>query len=174
MGGCCTKGGQTTSDVNTTRTKNSEKDHLMATDSNYSSGSASTPGTEASSYGSDAEMDELHRIEPAELGRFVLKKMNNKTLDRLWKHLDEHNSGQIERTEVLNILQWMSVLYVAFRFRQQGGQGQPQINKRKLKAQFVPVKDWILENKMNTKNVVTREEFRKTFGAWLKEYSEVH
>merc|ERR1711971_713136 len=110
----------------------------------------------------DTELDELHLVRASELGQFVIKKMNNKTLDRLWKHLDEDNSGQIERTEVLNILQWMSVLYVAFRFRQQGGQGQPQINKRKLKAQFVPVKDWILENKMNTKSVVTREEFRKT------------
>lgn len=121
MGGCCTKGGQT-NDVNTTRTKNSEKDNLInTTDSNFSAGSVDTlttasPGTEQS-FGSDSEMDELHRIDPSELGRFVLKKMNNKTLDRLWKHLDEHNSGQIEREEVLNILQWMAVLFVAFRFR---------------------------------------------------------
>merc|ERR1719237_672813 len=68
----------------------------------------------------DTEVDELHRVNATELGQFVLKKMNNKTLDRLWKHLDEDGSGQIEREEVLNILQWMAVLYVAFRFRQQG------------------------------------------------------
>lgn len=122
----------------------------------------------------DTEVDELHRVNASELGKFVIKKMNNKTLDRLWKHLDEDQTGHISRDEVLNILQWMSVLYVAFRFRQQGGQGQPQINKRKLKAQFVPVKDWILANKMNTKKVVHRAEFRKVFGAWLEEYGKLN
>merc|ERR1719464_164086 len=122
----------------------------------------------------DTELDELHLVRASELGQFVMKKMNKKTVDRLWKHLDEDNSEHIGRTEVLNSLQWMSVLYVAFRFRQQGGQGQPQINKRKLKAQFVPVKDWILENKMNTKKVVHRAEFRKVFGAWLEEYGKLN
>ena len=65
----------------------------------------------------DTEVDELHRVNASELGKFVIKKMNNKTLDRLWKHLDEDQTGHISREEVLNILQWMSVLYVAFRFR---------------------------------------------------------
>ena len=49
-----------------------------------------------------------------------------------------------------------------------------QINQRKLKAQWVPVGNWISHNRMNTKPVVTRDEFSKTFGAWLKEYSEEH
>ena len=73
--------------------------------------------SENSGDGNDTEVDELHRVNASELGKFVIKKMNNKTLDRLWKHLDEDNSGHISREEVLNILQWMSVLYVAFRFR---------------------------------------------------------
>ena len=62
-------------------------------------------------------IDDLHRIIPAELGQLVTKKMNNKTLDRLWKHLDEDGSKEIGRDDVLNVLQWMGVLYIAFRFR---------------------------------------------------------
>ena len=62
-------------------------------------------------------IDELHRVNASELGSFITKKMNNRTLDRLWKHLDEDDSGHISHEKVLNILQWMSVLYVAFRFR---------------------------------------------------------
>jgi len=120
------------------------------------------------------ELDELHRVNASELGKFVIQKMSTETLDRLWKRSDEDNSGHISRGEVRNTLQWMSVYYVDFSFRQQGGQCQLQINKRKLKAQFVPVTDWILENKMNTKKVVHRPEFRKVFGAWLEEYGELN
>jgi len=204
MGDCCSKGGTTNDASTTNRTKaETGKDPLISNDAvaaqaqTADSGNTAAPAAEtgvptspdsasiASSVfdrensgsvtsDNDTEVDELHRVNASELGKFVIKKMNNKTLDRLWKHLDEDNSGHISRDEVLNILQWMSVLYVAFRFRQQGGQGQPQINKRKLKAQFVPVKDWILENKMNTKKVVHRAEFRKVFGAWLEEYGKLN
>ena len=70
-----------------------------------------------SSSESSVDKDDLHFVSPEELGQFILKKMNNKTLNRLWKHLDEDGVGYIIQDEVLNILQWMSVLYVAFRFR---------------------------------------------------------
>eukprot|EP01083_Nonionella_stella_P053202 140830_1 len=179
MGTCCSKG-VSAADINVVdRTKQYETDddrrnmkgngHTAGTKKHHNDGNSTSISSSI-----ESEMDELHRVSAVELGQFVLKKMNNKTLDRLWKHLDEDNKGQIERDEVLNILQWMAVLYVAFRFRQQGGQGQPQINKRKLKQQFIPVKDWILEEKMNTKRVVRREEFRKLFGAWLKSYDGVY
>jgi len=124
--------------------------------------------------GDGDSLDELHCVGAMELGEFVRKQMSTKTLNRLWTHLDEDDSGEIERTELLNILQWMAVLYVAFRFRKRGGHGQPQIDKAKLKLQFVPVKEWILKHKMDTKSVVTRDEFRQTFGAWLKEYGQKH
>jgi len=121
------------------------------------------------------EVDEIHLVSATDLGAFVIKKMSSKTLDKLWKNLDVDECGEIDRTQVLNILMWMSVLYVAFRFRRRHRNGSPQINKRKLKVQFVPVNDWILENKMSTDSSrVTRAEFRKTFGAWLKEYGELH
>jgi len=121
------------------------------------------------------EVDEIHLVSATDLGAFVIKKMSSKTLDKLWKNLDVDECGEIDRTQVLNILLWMSVLYVAFRFRRRHRNGSPEINKRKLKVQFVPVKDWILENKMSTDSSrVTRAEFRKTFGAWLKEYGELH
>ena len=128
MGGCCTKGGGDTDSVNIDR--KSDKASLLDANSKNSSKYLSNPNSNrttksleressASSAMSDGELDDLHRVVPAELGQFVIKKMNNKTLDRLWKHLDEDGSGQIERDEVLNILQWMAVLYVAFRFRVQ-------------------------------------------------------
>ena len=56
--------------------------------------------------------------------------------------------------------------------QEQGGTGQPKIIKSQIRKQFVSVKNWILENKMNVRNSVSRNEFRTTFGAWLKEYSE--
>eukprot|EP00485_Elphidium_margaritaceum_P003662 CAMPEP_0202702886 /NCGR_PEP_ID=MMETSP1385-20130828/15811_1 /ASSEMBLY_ACC=CAM_ASM_000861 /TAXON_ID=933848 /ORGANISM="Elphidium margaritaceum" /LENGTH=171 /DNA_ID=CAMNT_0049360633 /DNA_START=37 /DNA_END=552 /DNA_ORIENTATION=+ len=125
-----------------------------------------------SSGGDDtSEIDAMHRVSAVELGDFVVKRMNNKTLDRLWQHLDEDGSGQIESDEVLNILQWMGVLYVAYRFKRDGNTGPPKINKKKLKTQFVPMKDWIVTNKMQTKRQVRKNEFRKLFGAWLKEYA---
>ena len=124
MGGCCTRGGGDTDSVNTDRNKDKEKesDPLINNNkfdklSNPYSNRTNKSDTSISSAASDGEVDELHRVNATELGDFVLKKMNNKTLDRLWKHLDEDGSGQIERKEVLNILQWMAVLYVAFRFR---------------------------------------------------------
>mmetsp|Transcript_31439 Transcript_31439/g.50925 ORF Transcript_31439/g.50925 Transcript_31439/m.50925 type:complete len:172 (-) Transcript_31439:352-867(-) len=165
MGATCCKG-RSDNDVGGADTLRNPKYTPTETDTLLRSETASASETD-----DDTELDELHRVTPVELGNFVVKKMNNKTLDRLWRHLDEDGSGEIERDEVLNILQWMAVLYVAFRFKQQGGQGQPTINKKKLKRQFVPVKDWIVNNKMQTKRVVKRDEFRKLFGAWLKEYS---
>ena len=118
MGGCCTRGGDDTDAVNTDR-KGDNKETAPLKDglSNQMSKHSSLETTSTHSTISDGELDDLHRVIPAELGQFVIKKMNNKTLDRLWKHLDEDGSGQIERDEVLNILQWMAVLYVAFRFR---------------------------------------------------------
>ena len=70
------------------------------------------------------EIDDLHRVIPAELGQFFIDKTNNKALDtcliimdRVWKHLDETGSGRIKRDQILDMLQWMAVLYVTYRFR---------------------------------------------------------
>eukprot|EP00483_Globobulimina_turgida_P007597 UN07612 len=169
MGSCCSKG-ISAEDINTVdRTKQYETGQDGPASNKKIAGKLHKPHD-----GEPTEMDEFHQVTATELGKFVLKKMNNKTLDRLWKHLDEDATGQIERDEVLSILQWMAVLYVAFRFRQHGGVGQPQINKKKLKIQFVPVNKWILQNKMNTKRFVRREEFRKLFGQWLKAYDKAN
>jgi len=131
------------------------------------SANATVPGDDKKG---DIDMNALHRVNASELGTFIIEKVNEKTLDRLWKHLAEDEAGHISREKVLVVLQWMSVLYVAFRFRLRGGMGQPEIDKIKMKTQFVPVKDWILETKMNSKQEVHRAEFRKVFGGWLKEY----
>eukprot|EP01083_Nonionella_stella_P172913 594782_1 len=114
MGSCCSK--SEGADINT---KKRNTDTVSETED---SSSAVT---------TDLELDEVHRVTATELGNFVLSNMNKKTLNHLWKHLDEDGSGEIERREVLNILQWMSVLYVAWRFKQNGGKGKPEIDKKK-------------------------------------------
>ena len=58
--------------------------------------------------------------------------------------------------------------------QQGGGEGRPEINKNILKEKFIPVKDWILKIKMNDKTYVTKEEFRKLFGQWLKQYNQLN
>lgn len=78
-----------------------------------------TAGKSASKKKKTTDMDDLHYVDYAELGNFILKKMNTKTLNRLWRHLDEDAQGHIEKEEVLNILQFTAVLYVAFRFKVQ-------------------------------------------------------
>eukprot|EP01083_Nonionella_stella_P196274 722335_1 len=156
MGSCCSK--SEGADINT---KKRNTDTVSETED---SSSAVT---------TDLELDEVHRVTATELGNFVLSNMNKKTLNHLWKHLDEDGSGEIERREVLTILQWMSVLYVTWRFKQNGGVGKPKIDKKKLKLQFVPVNDWIILHKMDSKSGVKKTELCKVFGNWLLEYDQI-
>ena len=64
-------------------------------------------------------LDDVHLVVPEELGYFMIRKMNNKTLDRIWIHLDKDGTGEVDEYDILNVLQWMAVLYVAFVFRVQ-------------------------------------------------------
>ena len=67
----------------------------------------------------DTRMDDSHRISIDELRRFVMTRMNSNTIDRLWNLLDGDGTGEIERNdpEILGVLQWMGVLFIAFQFR---------------------------------------------------------
>ena len=60
---------------------------------------------------------EFDECNPTDLGEFVTNKINQKTLDKLWKYLDKDNSARIERGEVLNVLHCMAVLHVAVQFK---------------------------------------------------------
>eukprot|EP01084_Bolivina_argentea_P237254 398780_1 len=111
MGGCCSRGNGQESEPDTEvkgRRVQTETDPLIAKQKDSTSVDtdklkSNKNNVEASSSASSSydDLDDLHRVKPSELGGFVLKKMNSKTLDRLWKHLDEDGSGQIERDEVL-------------------------------------------------------------------------
>ena len=106
MGICCTRGATRPDYVNTDRSAHKQ-----------STIHCSTSESESKYDADDSTTDELdHRVNAADLGHFLHYRMTNKVLDRVWKHLDENNSG-IERTDILNVLQWMAVLYMAYRYR---------------------------------------------------------
>ena len=62
------------------------------------------------------DKDDLNHVELSELSIFILKKVNNKTIDRLWKHLRDDNN-QVTKKDVLPTLQFTAVLYIAYRYR---------------------------------------------------------
>ena len=55
-----------------------------------------------------------------------------------------------------------------------GGKGQPKINKKLIKKEMMDVAEWIKNEKMKTKTYINKDEYKKTFGPWLKEYSELN
>ena len=99
--------------------------------------------------------------------------MNKVTLDVLWKHLnDKISDNKIKRNNVIDVLQFSATLYVAFRYRIKGYKNKPEIKKKKLRNQIIPVSQWILNNKMiNDNDAVTKEEFQQKFGNWLIQYN---
>ena len=122
MGTCCTRGATPPDFINTDRSVNIKSDY--STQKQYTidcstSDSESKHDTDDSiSYSMTDELDNLHhQINMTELGQFIRQQMNNKTLELLWKHLDEHDSKQIERRDMFNVLECMVVLYVSFRYR---------------------------------------------------------
>ena len=61
-------------------------------------------------------VDELNRVEIKDLSVFILKKVNNKTIDRLWRHLSDKN-GLITANDIHSTLQFTAVLFIAYRYR---------------------------------------------------------
>eukprot|EP01084_Bolivina_argentea_P162974 283569_1 len=116
-------------------------------------------------------IDALHTITALELSEFVSKKINSQTIDRLWKHMTDGKS-HIGKNQIISALQFTGVLYVAFKYRKEGGHDQPEINKKIIKQQMKQVAEWMKNEKMNSKKIVHKNEYKAIFGQWLKEYDD--
>eukprot|EP01083_Nonionella_stella_P163592 538927_1 len=116
----------------------------------------------------DTKLDKLYDFTAAELGNFVLKKVDpgNETLNHMWTLIDKNESDQICAHQVLAVLQDISILYVSLRSKTDAD----IVNKLRITQQVKPIAEWIVSNKMNSKRVVSKEEVREVFGNWLLEY----
>ena len=118
---------------------------------------------------------EPEQVDIGDMGAFMLKKMTNKTVSKLWSHIDEDDSGGIEADEVLSLMTFTAVLYDAYKNRVNGNKNNVKLNKPKIRMHLAPLCNWIETTKMvNEHKKVGKEEFTKLFGAWLKEYAQNH
>lgn len=62
------------------------------------------------------EKNDLNHVEISDLRAFILEKVNNKTMDRLWKHISDE-SQRITSNDILSTLQFTAVLFIAYRYR---------------------------------------------------------
>ncbi|ETO09611.1 annexin VI isoform 1, partial [Reticulomyxa filosa] len=104
-----------------------------------------------------------------EFASFVQKRMNDATVNKIWAHLDADNSGEIEKEELLSLLVFTCVLFQAF-VAKTNKQDAPKIDKKAMKEELRPMKDWIVESKMVNKESIQKAEFTTLLGGWIMEY----
>ncbi|ETO23198.1 hypothetical protein RFI_13989 [Reticulomyxa filosa] len=106
-----------------------------------------------------------------EFASFVQKRMNDATVNKIWAHLDADNSGEIEKEELLSLLVFTCVLYQAF-VAKTNKQEAPKIDKKAMKDELKPMRDWIVECKMVDKESIQKSEFTTVLGGWIMEYHQ--
>mmetsp|Transcript_68444 Transcript_68444/g.108687 ORF Transcript_68444/g.108687 Transcript_68444/m.108687 type:complete len:492 (-) Transcript_68444:186-1661(-) len=120
------------------------------------------------------EGDTLDKVSALRLSEFIEKTMNKATLAKVWQKLDEDGSDTIDAEEVDSILLLIAILFVAIDFKDKGVTGKPKIDKTELKILMRPIGEWMKSVKFTEQTVITKEEFRKTFSSWLREYHDTN
>jgi len=115
--------------------------------------------------------DDLHNIPIADLANYILTAMNPGAIAKVWQHLDPNKSGFIDKKDIINLLIFTTVSYIAQKLKAQGINENPKIDKNKLKARFGDLVQWIDKTKMRDNTKLKQEDFQTTFGGWLQEYS---
>ena len=142
--------------------------------------------TNMSSHGSAAE-DELKAtdlkakepkdpelVDIGDMGSFMLGKMTDKTVNKLWTHIDESGSGLIGHDEVLSLMTFTAVLYNAYKQRvnKVANAENKKLDKNKIRKHLTPLCNWIGTTKMvNDHKQIGKQDFTKLFGKWLQEYA---
>jgi len=116
--------------------------------------------------------DNLDIVTAIRLSDFIEQTMNEGNLDRVWDKLDTDGSDAIDEDEIERCLYLFSALFVTASAKESGCVCAPRINKMELKELMRPICDWMKRDKMKTKEIIVKDEFRSVFVAWLREYDE--
>merc|ERR1712228_147249 len=129
----------------------------------------------------DIDYDEFGDFDPYEInehrfGVFILEKVNDITAKRLMQYLPSGNYKNakeevIEASQVIHVLLSICVLFIKYEEKTRK-RPEIQIDKKVLKKSLVPPFNWMLENRLKTKQSIKKSEY-KILGKWLKEYHRI-
>mmetsp|Transcript_46985 Transcript_46985/g.77997 ORF Transcript_46985/g.77997 Transcript_46985/m.77997 type:complete len:478 (+) Transcript_46985:39-1472(+) len=119
------------------------------------------------------EDDSLDAISP--VGMLTLaQKIGPAMLDQVYDKVDEDGSKSIDAGEVHHILMFLGACLATNRLKVKNAQRAQKIDKAALNQVVAPISEWMKKTKFVGDVAITKDQFKETMSAWLKEYHDTN